>query len=250
MRGIWPVASVSILLCAAAAAFCDVAPPRMQGNAIRPASLYVEPVDARFRREYALDAFYVKRVSGSDVAVVGSGKVSDWALLEAACMVACQLRQSPRWVREVLATNRVRVAVMAVTEYTMDLPENRDLADGAYEDERSRGLGGMPCCSCGEENLLNLRGDPYGTDSDIGGENILIHEFAHTVAMAIAVGQGEDGRFMARLEAGFRVATDVDGWLERFNRDRSDDDPVYAGTAAHEYWAEGAQAWFDPKKSS
>ena len=32
-----------------------------------------------------------------------------------------------------------------------------------------------PATSCGEENLLCMRGDPYAT------ENILIHEFAHTI---------------------------------------------------------------------
>ncbi len=69
---------------------------------------------------------------------------------------------------------------------TLDLPENRGLKNGAYEDERSRGLGGMPCGSCGEENLLNLPGDPYGPKGkNDPGENITIHEFAHTIADAI-----------------------------------------------------------------
>ena len=41
-------------------------------------------------------------------------------------------------------------------------------------DKRARGLGGK-ITSCGEENLLNLKGDRYRS------ENILIHEFSHAI---------------------------------------------------------------------
>ena len=54
-----------------------------------------------------------------------------------------------------------------------DVQEQRHM-DKAYWDKRARGLGGK-LSSCGEENLLNLKGDRYRQ------ENILIHEFNHAV---------------------------------------------------------------------
>jgi hypothetical protein len=132
----------------------------------------------------------------------------------------------------------------------MDLPENnrrqRTVAEAAFQDRRSRGLGGMPNCSCAEENLLNLRGDPYGGDgSPNAGENITMHEFAHTIASAIgsARSQGRDGPFWTKLRKALADAKGPDGHLAAFNQNRRN--PVYASSNEQEYWAEGTQAWFD-----
>jgi hypothetical protein len=57
---------------------------------------------------------------------------------------------------------------------TTDVPEQRDMKPKEYWDQRARGLGGR-ITSCGAENLLNLPGDRYRS------ENILIHEFAHSI---------------------------------------------------------------------
>jgi hypothetical protein len=147
-----------------------------------------------------------------------------------------------------LTTNKVRLAIMAVVEYTMDLPENNrgqhTLAEAAYQDTRSRGLGGLPDCSCAEENLLNLRGDPYGGNgAPDSGENITIHEFSHTVASAIGRSQGRNGPFWTKLRKAFADANAPGGRLAVFNQNRRSQ--VYASTDEQEYWAEGAQAWFD-----
>jgi hypothetical protein len=133
-------------------------------------------------------------------------------------------------------------------EYTMDLPENnrrnRTTAQAAFQDRRSRGLGGLPNCSCAEENLLNLPGDHYGGDgSPSSGENITIHEFSHTVASAIGRYQGRNGEFWTALRKAFADAKASGGRLAVFNENRTR--PVYASTDEQEYWAEGAQAWFD-----
>jgi hypothetical protein len=154
-------------------------------------------------------------------------------------------------VRDALRSSKVRHAILAVVEYTMDLPENNrngrnsSVADGAYQDRRSRGLGGLPQCSSGEENLLNLRGDPYGGGSqNNGGENITIHEFSHTVASAISAVQGRNGAFWTGLREALAKAKAPGGRLEVFNRNRPNS-PVYASNNEQEYWAEGAQAWFN-----
>ena len=147
----------------------------------------------------------------------------------------------------------MRLAIIADVEYTMDLPENRRsqnmMARGAYNDRRSRGLGGLPDCSCAEENLLNLRGDPYGGGgAPTAGENITIHEFSHTVASAIGsrLAQGRNGEFWTKLNKAFADANSTNapaGRLAVFNAGRRG--KVYASTDTQEYWAEGAQAWFD-----
>ena len=212
-----------------------------------PAAVKVVPIDDELRRSYRIDPFYKKTLTSAGVVIVGSDKVSDWAFLEAAYTLDHQLHDSPGWVRDALTTNKVRLAILAVVEYTMDLPENnrrnRTVAEAAFQDRRSRGLGGMPNCSCAEENLLNLRGDPYGGDgSPDAGENITMHEFAHTLASAIGRYQGRDGAFWTKLRKGLADAKAPGGHLGVFNKDRQS--PVYASSNEQEYWAEGTQAWF------
>ena len=213
-----------------------------------PPVVRVVPIDDELRRAYHINPFYTKTLTSVGVVIVGSPKVSDWAFLEAAYTLDHQLHDSPVWVRDALTTNKVRLAILAVVEYTMDLPENNDrdltVAEAAFQDRRSRGLGGLPDCSCAEENLLNLRGDPYGGNgSTNSGENITIHEFSHTVASAIGRAQGRRGEFWTKLRKAFADAKAPGGRLAVFNQNRRN--PVYASTDEQEYWAEGAQAWFD-----
>ena len=214
----------------------------------KPAPVHVIPISDELRRSYHIDPFYKKTLTCAGVVIVGSEKVSDWAFLEAAYTLDHQLHESPEWVRGALTTNKVKLAILAVVEYTMDLPENsrrpRSVAEAAFQDRRSRGLGGMPNCSCAEENLLNLRGDPYGGNgAPDSGENITIHEFSHTVASAIGRVQGRDGDFWTKLRKALADAKAPGGRLAVFNQGRTT--PVYASTDEQEYWAEGAQAWFD-----
>ena len=219
-------------------------------GATNPAPVRVVPIDDDLRHSYRIDPFYKKTLTCAGVVIIGSDKVSDWAFLEAAYTLDHQLHDSPAWVHDALTTNKVRLAILAVVEYTMDLPENsrrpRTVAEAAFQDRRSRGLGGMPYCSCAEENLLNLRGDPYGGNGGPeSGENITIHEFSHTaVASAIGRVQGRDGEFWTKLRKAFADGKAPGGRLAVFNQNRPNN-PVYASTDEQEYWAEGAQAWFD-----
>ena len=223
-------------------------PIQVGGAAVAPPAVHVVAIDDDLRRNYRIDPFYKKTLTSAGVVIVGSDKVSDWAFLEAAYTLDHQLHDSPGWVRDALTTNKVRLDILAVVEYTMDLPENnrrpRTTSEAAFQDRRSRGLGGLPDCSCAEENLLNLRGDPYGGDgSPNSGENITIHEFSHTVASAIGRYQGRNGAFWTALRKAFADANAPGGRLAVFNQNRRG--RVYASTDEQEYWAEGAQAWFD-----
>jgi Xaa-Pro aminopeptidase len=180
-----------------------------------------------------LDPFYAKYVSAHGLPVVGSAKVSDAALREAAFLVDQMLNHRPE-IREAMMKTKMRVAVMAYSERTTDLPEHRNLKPKAYWDWRARGLGASretPVVSCGEENMLGYRGDPYST------ENILIHEFGHGID---GVGlRAVDPTFRTRLRKAFADAMKKGLWRG-----------TYAASNPAEYWAEAVQSWFDTNRQN
>ncbi len=184
-------------------------------------------------QELGLDPFYAKYVSAHGLAIVGSAKASDNALREAAYLVDQMLSHRPE-IREALIKNKVRVAVMAYSERTTDIPEHRTMKPKDYWDIRARGLGASrarPVVSCAEENLLNYPGDPYST------ENILIHEFGHGIhGVGLAT---VDPTFNARLRKAYKDAMDKGLWKG-----------TYAATNAGEYWAEAVQSWFDTNRQN
>ena len=195
--------------------------------------LRVAPVSGAVRKTFKLSAFYQKYVDLHGFPIVGSSNVSDYALLEAAWIVDHMLAERTD-ILQTLASNNVRLAVMAATEYTTDIPEHSDLKDPAYWDRRARGLGATrsrPAVSCAEENLLAYPGDPYST------ENILIHEFAHAIhEMALTTGPRA---IDAKLRATFRKAKEAELWKG-----------TYAGSNVSEYWAEAVQSWFDTNREN
>lgn len=176
-------------------------------------------------------AFYKKHVSVGGFPVVASEKVSDYALLEAGFLINKMLSERPD-VIQALTENGVRFAIMAPDEFTTDIPEHSDLTPKKYYDRRARGLGPTkrrPAVSCGEENLLCLKGDPYGT------ENILIHEFAHAIHLMGL--NTTDPNFDARLKATYEAAMREKLWEGK-----------YASRNKEEYWAEGVQSYFDTNR--
>ncbi|NBR87431.1 MAG: hypothetical protein EBS84_18075 [Proteobacteria bacterium] len=193
----------------------------------------VTAVPAEVRAEFKLADHYQKFISAGGLPVVGSAKVNDVSLLEARFLILQMIGHRPE-VLTAMATNKVRFAIMAANEFTTDIPEHSDLSPKLYWDKRARGLGASrtrPAVSCGEENLLCLPGDPYAA------ENILVHEFAHAVhQMGI---NALDKTFQARLQATFDAATKAGLWKNK-----------YAGTNPSEYFAEGAQSWFDTNRTN
>ncbi len=188
------------------------------------ATVKVSEVPAELREEHKLDPFYKKYASAGGLPVLSSEKVSDEALIEAVHLIRQMLGERED-ILKAMVKNRVRFVVMAPTEMTTDVPEQRDMKPKDYWDQRARGLGGR-ITSCGEENLLNLKGDRYRT------ENILIHEFSHAIHR---FGIGSlDRKFDSRLQEIYKKAMDNGTWKD-----------TYAATNHSEYWAEGVQAYFD-----
>jgi alpha-glucosidase len=192
-----------------------------------PNKLRVASISDALRDEYELDPFYQKVVVLDGIPIIGSANVSDFALLECAWVVDHMLAGNDN-IKAALVGNKVRIGIIAVTEYTMDIPENqrpRMIARGAFHDRRSRGLGGVRLATCGEENLLSLHGDPYRA------ENITIHEFAHTIASNL---RRADPDWWDELDGLYKQAMDEGLWASS-----------YAATNIQEYWAEAVQSWFD-----
>ena len=196
-------------------------------------ALRVGPVPATVRQAYHLAPFYQKHIDAGGLPIVSSSKVADCALLEAAWLINQMLDGRNEIRRAIIRSDvKVRVAIMATTEFTTDLPEHSDLKPKPFWDKRARGLGATaerPAVSCGEENLLCYPGDPYVT------ENILIHEFGHVIH---EVGmKGVDPQFDSHLEATYLKAMKDGLWSGK-----------YASQNRMEYWAEGVQSWFDTNR--
>ena len=190
----------------------------------------VGPVPDDIRKKLDLSPFYVKHVSAGGLPVLSSARVSDFALLEAAYLLDRMFEHRPD-VRQAMIERGARVGILAVTEFTTDIPEHSHMRPKEYADKRARGMGGPRCVSAGEENLLGYPGDPYAA------ENILIHEFAHGIhEMGL---RKADPTFNGRLRDAYRQAMDAGLWKG-----------AYAATNAGEYWAEGVQSWFDTNREN
>jgi hypothetical protein len=183
-----------------------------------------------------LAPFYKKYVDAGGLPVVSSEKVPDQALLEAKAIIVQMIAKRPDAVKSMIEL-KTRVAIMAQSEVTIDVPEHSDLYTafpGTDWNKRCRGVGATrarPVCSAAEENVLQYEKDRYR------GESILIHEFGHTLySMGIAP---VDPKFAERLEAAYQSAL-AHGLFAN----------TYAATNVDEYWAEGVQDWFDANLES
>lgn len=191
------------------------------------AEVKVTPLPEEVVKRYKLDAnFYKKHLDYKGFSILSSAAVSDDALYEARYLIDKLLGEREDILKAMIKAG-CRFMVMAPTEMTTDVPEQRRLKNDSKTnwDTRARGLGGK-LSSCGEENLLNLRGDRYRQ------ENILIHEFNHAIHQHGL--RQVDPTFDRRLRAAYRKAMDKELWKG-----------TYVATNPAEYWAEGAQAYFD-----
>jgi hypothetical protein len=180
-----------------------------------------------------LDPFYAKYLDGDGIPIVASARVRDEALVAARTILRRMLHKRPD-IRARLVAEQQRVVVMAPDEQTLDVPEQKELAElptdakGVDWNERARGLGGtlaIPITSAGEENLLGEACDRYR------GSNVLIHELAHAIQ---TVGLVRDDAFQKALADAFGRAK-AEGRIQA----------PYPASNVEEYWAVGAQSWFD-----
>lgn len=183
--------------------------------------------------QFTLDAFYEQYLDADGVPVLASKLVQPLALRRA-CEIAVQMMRAVPSGRAQLVANKVRIGVMASTEVTTDMPEHADLNTAFPQtnwDTRARGLGATlarPLSSVGEENLLRSSQDPYR------GENIMVHEFAHTL-FNLGIESADGGAAVrTKLNDLYAAAVSAGTFAQS-----------YAETDPNEYWAEGVQSWFD-----
>src|SRR5512138_2290431 len=91
-----------------------------------PTGCPVTPVPEALRDRLKLAPFYQKYLDAGGLPVVGSARVSDFALREAVWIVGHVIGGRSDIVRA-MAENRVRVVVMAWNEFTTDVPEHSHL---------------------------------------------------------------------------------------------------------------------------
>jgi len=197
------------------------------------------------------DPFYAKYRDAAGIPVLGSAHVPDRALEVARDIVTGMLAHRPDLGRD-LAASGYRIAIMAEGETTTDLPEQRDwkrparddprltycerkhyderigaLTDRGYWDARARGMAGK-LTSGAVEDLLGQKNSRYY------GETIFLHEFSHDILDAV---QAADPALYAQVERAYADALKAGRWKRE-----------YAATNVQEYWAEGAQFWFDSNR--
>jgi hypothetical protein len=193
--------------------------------------------------------FYKKYADAGGIPVLSSEKVPDAAVRAAGEIVNYMLHDRPD-LRQYLVQQRSKVMIMAATEFQTDLPEYRDMkkpekndgrltdkeradydkpggiggqTDAEYWNQRARGMGGIEV-SCAEENLLGYKTDWYY------GENIFVHEFAHTVFMAL---KNADPKLYGAIKKAYQQAQAKGLYKGQ-----------YAINTLDEYFAEGTQWWF------
>ena len=185
-----------------------------------------------------LDPFYTRYVDSGGIPIVGSDGVPAEAFARAHYVLANMLRDRP-CIRAAIVDSGIRVAIMARDEVTTDIPEYADFYEafpGTDWDNRGRGFGATlvrPATSGAVDNLMQDLDDPWL------GENILLHEVAHSY-WEFGIRDLEGGTEQdARLEELYASAMEAGLWVD-----------TYANTNSAEYWAEGVQSWFNDNASA
>ena len=181
--------------------------------------------------ELKLDPFYKKYMNVNGIHVVSSWRVPDSCFYAAYISIKALTDVLPQEVMKTLTDRNTRIGIMARYEGTTDIPEHAYLVNDTTLnwDVRARGLGGdteNPFSTCAEENILAYQIDKYHA------EDILIHEFAHTIHGAGILPIHPE--FNDELKASLDAAVAKGRWKN-----------VYASTDIWEYWAEGVQDWFN-----
>jgi hypothetical protein len=203
-----------------------------------------------------LDPFYKKYVDAHGIPVVTSEKVPDAALLAARDIVQFMLANRPD-LRKELIRKKWKLAIMAETEVTYDIPEHRKYrllpkidderlteqqrenyykpggvgtqTGEQYWNARGRGFGGEPdgenTTSCAEENLLGYPGTRYF------GQSICVHEFSHGIMRGAIY--TVDPEYRKAVEEAYASAKKL-GLSSAQG---------YPGNNLNEYWATGIEAY-------
>ena len=175
--------------------------------------------------------FFARYIDCGGVGIRSSAAVTDAALQIACAKVNMMLAALPQ-ARSELSARGSELHVIGRDEGTSALPEHQGERGKIYYDrtgkpmtldQRTRGKGGGIYASCGEENLLRLPTDRYR-----GGQDICVHEFAHTI---MAIGLSADQRKSIERQYADSMARGL--WRDS-----------YAANNEREFWAELSMWYF------
>ncbi len=171
-----------------------------------------------------------KVVAVGPVYVTGDNSVPDEALKDAGLTLAVMLQHRPD-VGVVLRQDGAFTAVASHDEQICDLPYFSQYSPDLCQSYGQGGAGGTidtPITACDERNLLKEPDDPYVRGAQALGQNICVHELAHTI-MDVGLTQADRDR----IETRFEQAQQEGLW--------TDD---YAMTNDLEFWAVMSQFYF------
>jgi hypothetical protein len=202
-------------------------------------------------QRFRLDTTYYKKFADANgYPILASAKVSDAALAIVRDQVNYMLASRPD-IRDTMIARGARIVIMAETEYTMDIPEQRgwtvpkyldprltpqeraryyepgglgSMSAPGYWNGRARGMGGT-LTSCAEENVLGFFQTRYW------GTNICVHEFSHGI-MGAGIGNA-DPKWFQEIVDSYKNAKAM--CLRTANG--------YSGNTFNEYWAGGVE-WY------
>ena len=160
----------------------------------------------------------------------GSSAVRRRALEDAETLLAMMLHYRTDVVDRLQLAGAV-TAVFAKSESVCDLDYFADLAGQEICDTAVGGLGGVPgrpATACSEINVLRDPEDPFGRGTRPDGENVCVHELAHTI---MNVGLSDEERQAIRVRFGEVLEDGL--WTGDF-----------AVTNADEFFAEMSQSYF------
>jgi hypothetical protein len=190
----------------------------------------VTPVPDAIRASFNLDPFYQKYADADGLPIATSSVVTDPAIT-LACQLVKEMTGFKDGVRQALIDGGMRFTLIATSEELSSLPEIA-ARYGTSLNQRARGLGSLVPTICAEENILCQRAQDRWR-----GENICVHEYAHTI-LDWGVVRADPG-FRARVQSAYQAALASGNFAN-----------TYAESSVAEFWAEGVQDWYSSNLQS
>ena len=179
--------------------------------------------------------FYKKSQNTAGLLVKGSSSIEN-ASLAAASDIVSKMISKRQDIKTRLIANKADIVVIAKSENYCDIPEAQSLREVKTFDGRDfcsicggGGVPGRPITTVCEDNLLKTAKDPYH-----GTEDILTHEFAHTMHIL-----GMDAFDKKRVTDIYTVAKN-----RNIFETNAEGEPTYMMANEQEFFACLSAAWF------
>lgn len=189
-----------------------------------------------------LNAYYTKYCDINGLPIVAGNLVAD-ASLQRVWVQIMNMIKTRQDIHNEVVIQGTRIALIEDGQGLTSLPEYADfdtLFGPPFDGGTWAAVKGLaaapeyPVTAITETNVLCLAGDVFQ------GENVLTHEFAHTILNMGLDFMGQEGSLLkSDLTTSYNAALAAGKYTD-----------TYAATNIYEYLAEGVQTWFDANKES